>query len=240
LTKLFEHHILEKGADSMDIEKMQAQFNMIAEKYDNQRKCFIPCFEDFYVRSVSLLKQNHFTNIVDLGAGTGLLTKVLYEMFPKAQYTLIDISKDMLKIAKERFNGLDNFTLLEHDYVQNIPVQNADLISSALSIHHLEHTEKSTLYKHIYSKLNTNGVFINLDQFIAKSEKINNAYNEWWLNYIDNSGIQSDEKEAWLQRKTLDKENTIDETVQLLEKSGFTHVECIYHFMKFGVIIAAK
>ena len=78
------------------------------------------------------------------------------------------------------------------------------------------------------------------EQFIAKSEKINNLYNTWWYNYINNSGLKSEEKEAWLERKKLDKENTIDETKKLLEKSGFENIECIYNFMKFGVIIAIK
>ena len=160
----------------MDINKIKDQFNFIAEKYDNHRKCFIPCFDDFYIRAVSLLKnyKTDFMDIVDLGAGTGLLTKVIYEMYPNANYTLIDISKDMLKVAKERFNGMDNFNFLECDYVDNIPVNNCDLICSALSIHHLDDKEK--LYKNIYSKLNGGGCFINLDQFIAKSEKINNLY----------------------------------------------------------------
>jgi tRNA (cmo5U34)-methyltransferase len=67
-------------------------------------------------------------NIVDLGAGTGLLTKVIYEMYPNANYTLIDISKDMLKIAKERFKGMTNFNFLEYNYADDIPVNNCDLI----------------------------------------------------------------------------------------------------------------
>ena len=50
----------------MDLNKIKEQFNYIAEKYDNQRKFFIPCFDDFYIRSVSLLKyyNNNFKNIV--------------------------------------------------------------------------------------------------------------------------------------------------------------------------------
>jgi len=224
----------------MDFDKIKEQFNYIAEKYDNHRKYFIPCFDDFYIRSVSLLKyyNNNFKNIVDLGAGTGLLTKIIYEMYPNAYYTLIDISKDMLKIAKERFKGMDNFNFLEYNYVEDIPVNNCDLICSALSIHHLDDKEK--LYKNIYTKLNKNGCFINLDQFITKSEEINNLYNTWWYDYINNSGIKPEEKEAWLERKKLDKENTIEETIKLLRKSGFENIECIYNFMKFGVIIAIK
>ena len=37
----------------MDLEKLKEQFNHIAEKYDSHRKCFIPCFDDFYTRSNS-------------------------------------------------------------------------------------------------------------------------------------------------------------------------------------------
>jgi len=226
----------------MDLEKIKEQFNHIAEKYDSHRKCFIPCFDDFYTRSVSLLKhyRKDFMNIADLGAGTGLLTKAIYEMYPNANYTLIDISKDMLKIARERFSGIGNFNFLEYNYVEDIPVNNCDLICSALSIHHLEENDKENLYKNVYSKLNENGCFINLDQFVAKSEKIDALYNSWWHDYINNSGIKQDEKEAHLERRKLDKENTMDETIKLLKKSGFENVECVYNFMKLGVVMAIK
>jgi ubiquinone/menaquinone biosynthesis C-methylase UbiE len=226
----------------MNLDKIKKQFNHYAEKYDNNRKCFIPCFDDFYTRSISLLKyhKNKFENIVDLGAGTGLFTKVIYEMYPNANYTLIDISKDMLQIAKDRFNGLDNFNFMEYNYVEDIPINNCDLICSALSIHHLENNDKEKLYKNIYSKLSEDGCFVNLDQFIVKSKNIDDWYNSWWGDYINNSGIKQEEIEAGLERRKLDKENTIDETIKLLKNSGFKNVECIYKFMKFGVVLAVK
>lgn len=34
--------------------------------------------------------------------------------------------------------------------------------------------------------------------------------------------------------------NKIQETIELLKNSGFKTVECIYCYMKFGVIIAIK
>jgi ubiquinone/menaquinone biosynthesis C-methylase UbiE len=226
----------------MDIEKIREQFNGVAQKYDGQRRCFIPCFDDFYKRSISLLKfhKNSFQNIADLGAGTGLLTMEIYKLYNNAHFTLIDISKDMLEIARERFRGLDNFEFIENNYAENIPVNDCDLICSALSIHHLEHEDKARLYKDIFKKLDKGGCFINLDQFIGTSEEINKLYNEWWYGYIKQSGIKDDEESAWRERKKLDKENTIKETLELLKKSGFKDVECIYSFMKFGVIIALK
>ena len=226
----------------MDLGKVKEQFNHYAEKYDTLRKCFIPCFDDFYKRSVSLLKfyKNNFENIVDLGAGTGLLSKEIFELYPKSNYTLIDISNAMLKIAKERFNGLSNFTFLENNYVEDIPVNNCDLICSGMSIHHLENGEKEILYNNIYKKLDENGCFINLDLFNVKSEAVNNLYNNWWYTYIDNSGVKPEERKLWEEGKKLDKEISIYETIELLKNSGFKTVECIYTFMKFGVILAIK
>jgi tRNA (cmo5U34)-methyltransferase len=74
----------------------------------------------------------------------------------------------------------------------------------------------------------------------VKSEKIDALYNSWWHDYINNSGIKQDEKEAHLERRKLDKENTMDETIKLLKKSGFENVECVYNFMKLGVVMAIK
>jgi len=225
----------------MNIDKMREQFNFVARKYDSQRRRFLPCYDDYYKTSISLLKcyKDNFAKIVDLGAGTGLLTKEICELYPNAHYVLIDVAKDMLKIAEERFKGLNNFEFIESDYAEDIPVTNCDLICSALSIHHLESNEKAALYKNCYEKLDKGGCLINLDQFNAETETVNDLYNDWWYSYI-NWNVAPEEKASWMERRKLDKENTIQETIELLKNSGFGNVECIYHFMKFGVIIAIK
>jgi ubiquinone/menaquinone biosynthesis C-methylase UbiE len=226
----------------MDIEKIKEQFNTIANEYDDKRRYIIPCFDDFYKRSVSLLKfyKNDVKSVVDLGAGTGLLTKEIYEMYNNAHFTLIDVAVDMLNIAKQRFRGLNNFEFIEHNYIENIPIKNCELMCSALSIHHLESDEKAKLYKNIYDILDKNGCFINLDIFIAGSKRIDNLYNDWWFNFIDQNIKNVEEKNRMVESRKLDKENTIQETLELLKMCGFNDIECIYNFMKFGVIMAIK
>jgi ubiquinone/menaquinone biosynthesis C-methylase UbiE len=226
----------------MDLDKIKEQFNYYAEKYDKQRRYFIPCFDDFYKRSVSLLKlyRNDFKNIVDLGAGTGLLTREIYELYPEARYTLIDISKDMLAIAKERFAGLENFEFIEYDYSCDIPVSACDLICSGLSIHHLENEGKARLYKNIYNKLDKGGCLINLDQFNEESKIISDMYDEWWFNFVDTGDLTSEEKAGGMERRKLDREIPIRETLGLIKNSGFETAECVYKFMKFGVVMAIK
>lgn len=226
----------------MKIEDIKDQFNSCKEKYDSQRKCFIPCFEDYYEVGINILAQagKDFKSILDLGAGTGLLSKFLYEKFPSAQYTLVDIAEQMLEIAKIRFNGLNNFRFLITDYSSAFPDGEYDLISSALSIHHLENNAKESLYCNIYKKLPAGGCFINIDQFNASSEKMNEYYNKVWYNYIKKSGISDNDLNKWLIRKDLDKENTVPETLAILKRVGFSQVECVYKYIKFGVVIAIK
>jgi len=225
----------------MNSNNIRTQFDLIAKQYDEGRKCFIPCFEDYYVRSVSLMKNLNPSakKIVDLGAGTGLLTKEMYMLYPEAKFTLIDLSDDMLDVARKRFEGLTNFEYITADYSKSIPCD-ADVICSALSIHHLEDDEKQNLYNEIYQKLPEGGIFINLDQFCADSPIINNAWDEWWLKYINNSGISAEAKAKWMERKKLDREVSIPKTISMLQKAGFNHAECVFQFMKFGTIIAIK
>jgi ubiquinone/menaquinone biosynthesis C-methylase UbiE len=226
----------------VNIEQIEKRFSQIAKEYDEQRKLFIPCFDDYYGLSVSFLKKtrNDIRKILDLGAGTGLLTKRLYDEYPNANYTLVDISEQMLAVARQRFSGLKNFNYSILDYSTDLPCGKFDLIASALSFHHVENADKLQLYSNIYDKLKDGGCLLNLDQFNASSDEMNEKYNNYWYEYINTSGIALDNKGAWLKRRELDRENTIDETKQLLTKVGFRNVECIYNYLKFGVIYAEK
>lgn len=226
----------------MEIEEVKEQFNSCTDIYDSGRRFFIPCFDDYYEIGVNLLSEMHndFKSILDLGAGTGLLSKYLYEKFPLAEFLLVDIAEKMLDVAKIRFNGLQNISFKVQDYSKKLPDGDFDLISSALSIHHLDEQEKRSLYSAVYDRLPKGGCFINLDQFNAGSDEINNAFNNYWYDCIQQSGITEDELNRWLQRKDLDKENTIRETLLMLDEIGFKDAECIYQYLKFGVIVAIK
>ena len=54
----------------MDIE---TQFNLVAEEYDQNRKKFIPCFDDYYINTTKFLNSTIVepNRMLDLGAGTG-------------------------------------------------------------------------------------------------------------------------------------------------------------------------
>lgn len=226
----------------MTIESIENQFNLVAKEYDENRKKFISCFDDYYYSTTDFLAKSisQRKNIFDLGTGTGLLASFWYKYFPNANYVLVDIAEEMLEIAKKRFENIENVSFEVCDYSKTLPKNDSDLILSALSIHHLEHDQKQNLFKSIYEKLSDDGIFVNYDQFCFENSKVNKLIENYWISQIKSSGLSEKEYNRWLDRKKLDKECSIQQEIKWLKNAGFSKVECIYQSGKFGVILAEK
>jgi ubiquinone/menaquinone biosynthesis C-methylase UbiE len=226
----------------MQTNEITSRFNQIAQQYDEQRRFFVPRFDDFYGTCTEFLRQlkPEMKNILELGAGTGLLTKYLYAQYPQADFTLVDISQQMLALAKERFSGMPNFKFTIADYSHTLPEGKYDLIASALSIHHLNAEEKRTLYTNCRAHLNEGGIFINFDIYDASSSFLNERFNNYWYEHIRQSDRETFEKNDWRQRRELDKECTQEDCLTDLHQAGYSQVECIYSFLKFRVILGIK
>lgn len=221
---------------------IEEQFNLIANEYDLGRKKFIPCFDDYYGNTTDLLAQNIIKpkKILDLGAGTGILSMFWYKHFPEAEYMLVDIANEMLNVARSRFEGLKNVSCQVLDYTKELPADDFDLIMSALSIHHLEDEEKENLFKQIYKKLPPKGLFVNYDQFCAGTSDMNHWYDLFWENQLKNSGLPNLDLKLWQERRKLDKECSVETEISMLKESGFKTIKCIYSYHKFSVIVAIK
>ncbi len=166
--------------------EIEEQFNKIAGEYDENRRKFIPCFDDFYQKTTDFITSNIDApnRVIDLGAGTGLLTYYWYQRFPGAAYILIDLAKDMLDIARKRFDHLENISYEVGNYSHKLPDAAFDAVISALSIHHLEDGEKQRLFSEIYDRLPQGGLFVNYDQFCAGQPELNHWYPKIPNNFI--------------------------------------------------------
>ncbi len=163
------------------MEQIKRAFDATASCYDAQRKWIIPEMDDYYSAAVWAAEcKNPAPAILDIGAGTGLLSALMIQKFPDAVLTLVDLSETMLSIAKERFTDRKDVRYISGDY-SNVDFSGRyDLICSALSIHHLEHEEKHRLYKKIFDALNPGGMFVNADQVLGDTTAINRRYMDYW------------------------------------------------------------
>ena len=221
---------------------IEEQFNLIAQEYDANRKKFIPCFDDYYISTTKFIASNIAVpkRVLDLGAGTGLLSYFWYCHFPATEYVLVDIADDMLQIARKRFSGIDTVSYQTVDYSKELTVQDFDAIVSALSIHHLENMDKEKLFKRIYDKLPEGGLFVNYDQFCAGQADMDDWFDSYWESQLAESGLTEHDIALWKERRKLDRECSVEEETEMLGKCGFKTVKCVYSYQKFSVIAAIK
>ncbi|HMK46109.1 MAG TPA: class I SAM-dependent methyltransferase [Methanocella sp.] len=216
-------------------------FDDIAQKYDGQRRQLIPCFDDFYGIAAQLACSDSPTpEILDIGAGTGLLTRYVSMKFPEARFTLVDLSKEMLNAARRRFEGRGNFRYIVADYTSYEFESTYDIVISSLSIHHLENGEKRRLYRRIYQALNDGGTFVNADQVLGPTAGCEDRYQQYWKETILAGTLPTCEVEAAFSRMKMDVPAKLADNLDWLTECGFRDVDVYYKYFTFAVMSARK
>jgi tRNA (cmo5U34)-methyltransferase len=212
------------------MEQVKEVFDAIASDYDAQRRGIVPEFEDFYQNAVRGADwQGTDPAILDIGAGTGLLSALILEKYPYASLCLMDISDNMLKVARDRFAGRTGVKFRAIDYRQADLGGPYDIVCSALSIHHLEHDEKRSLYKRIFAALNPGGIFVNAEQVEGETEDEHRRNMAYWEDFIRSGPLpESIAREAISRRDTLDRVGKASLQLAWLRESGFSSVDIVY------------
>src|SRR4029077_2099200 len=109
-----------------------------ADNYDRARRKLVPCFDDFYRTAPELLPfgaDDRF-ELLDLGAGSGLLSAMIAEAFPQARLTLFDVTQ-ILMIARQRLKPfVKRVKFVTADFAAAAPSKSYDAVVSALALYH--------------------------------------------------------------------------------------------------------
>ena len=131
-----------------------AQFHGISAEYEAVRRRLVPDYDAFYGTAVEALglARRDVRRVLDLGAGTGLLSGHVLAAYPDAELTLHDGAAGMLKQARATFG--ERVSYVQSDFTEPLPGDGPwDAIVSALAIHHLDDAQKLELFGRIHAGL---------------------------------------------------------------------------------------
>jgi len=156
-----------------DKEVIKNNFSRYAKYYDRYSSVQYACALEL----INKIKINGFKKILDIGCGTGNYTKCLRTKFPLAQIKALDISSDMIEVAREKL-GDEKIEFIVADGESISFKEKFDLISSNASFQWFEDLKGALLrYKRL---LNRKGVIsfstFGPDTFCELSQSLREMY----------------------------------------------------------------
>jgi len=89
------------------------------------------------------IKIGDYKDCLELGPGPGTWTKLLLEKNPKANYDLVDISSEMLNLAKKNLAQFSQLRFFESDFLVFNPDRFYDLFFSSRALEYLPDKERA-------------------------------------------------------------------------------------------------
>ncbi len=228
-------------------------FDGLAEEYNEViDRCF-PRYREMLQTVVDYVPPlSARPRIVELGCGTGNLSRLILDRFPTASLTLVDISGDSLQVCRRLFGkGSSGQTdmvdaqalcTLQSD-MRDLQFDNEhfDLIISAIAIHHLPSKDKSTLIRNCLRWLRPGGTLAFADQFRAATQYLHDLHISQWKQLSSAGGASAEEWEQWMQHQAAhDHHDTMEQHIGWLRDAGAINVDVVWRCMLWTIIVAQK
>jgi len=222
---------------------VKATFDRSAQDYDRVRRMLIPKFDDLYGTAIAHVPKTGPVplTILDLGAGTGILSELVLEARPGSRMTLVDVSGEMLAQARVRLaEAQPPPKFIEFDYAKEPLGGPYDAVVSALSIHYLDDADKAALFASIFAALKPGGVFVNAEHVHGQTEALHQDYLRRWLEMVRALGVPESELRKAQERMGYDRSASVRDQLDWLRDAGFADVDCPFKHYMFAVLVGSK
>jgi tRNA (cmo5U34)-methyltransferase len=220
--------------------KAEEHFNDRADRYEALIEKIVSHPGIFFGTAAACVPGGEIA-VLELGSGTGYVTELLLAQNPEAQITCIDMTPEMLSVARAK-PALRGVTFLEGDFRDVWPGGRFDCVISTLCLHHLPDADRAALIRRIHSTLNEGGRFINGDAFRPESAWEEEVYMKRWRRDMTAAGLPGSEAEGMIakRKKSYQFLDTFHAYHRKLSDAGFKKVICPYVFDIYGVVVAVR
>jgi len=182
---------------------------------------------------------------VELGAGSGRVSKLLLETFADLHLTLVDLSPNMLKEAEKQlapyarrceFRVADMF-----DAGLDFPNESLDYVISVFAICHAQGIEiYEQLYRRIHAWLKPGGYFVCYDHVLGDTVPLTALNALGWHRLLAAHQTAEQAKDGIVSTYQEDSPLPLRQHLSLLSALGFSAVDVLYKRDIFGMYAAVK
>lgn len=213
-----------------ELEEMSAFFNDRADTYDSHMLDDLGL--DVFYEAISNCFNTPIKHLLDLGCGTGLELERLFKRFPNMKVTGIDMSAEMLKKLKTKYQG-KKLNLICGSYFNEDLGGLYDYVLTTYSLHHFSERCKLELYTKIHAVLEPGGHFVFGDYTVStmvRQQELLDANDK----KRREQGIGRDDFYHF------DTPFTPETEIRLMKTAGFQSVDIVQQWDNTSIIIARR
>jgi tRNA (cmo5U34)-methyltransferase len=183
-------------------------------------------------------------SILDLGAGTGNLSRAILEKTNSVHVTLMDFSENMLAEAPhvlKQFVGCYE-TVVSNFITDPLPNKKFQAIVSSFAIHHCRGRDQyRKLYKKIFARLARPGIFVCCDVVSGSDETMSKRDENEWAAFMRDKSFASEEINKVLSNYHVeDSPASCGTHLELLKGAGFKIADIVWKKANFAVYAGKK
>jgi tRNA (cmo5U34)-methyltransferase len=228
--------------------EIQARFNAeVAAAYSQRRPVWLPEYESALTLVARTLRpyvaSKREARILDLGAGTGNLSRRILQGFPDCHVSLVDFSENMLNEVPDVLADFPGrYTIRQADFWKmKIPAGSFDAVISSFALHHGRgDAVYQKLYKTIYHWLVDGGVFVCCDVVDGDTPELTRLNLAGWRHYLDGKLSKTDVERMFSNYRREDSPISLRKHLSFLEKAGFSNADILWKRFNFAVYMASK
>jgi tRNA (cmo5U34)-methyltransferase len=225
----------------VNLDAVREQFEQRAFDYDGLIPRLIPYYREQHDLILQLIpfETNANIKVLDLGAGTGILSSLILQAFPQANVAAFDMAENMLKICQTNLCAFqERLTLQQGNFAEDDFGSGYDLVVSGLAIHHLDSGGKKTLFKKLFHSMNPGGILLIRDIVTGATPRLTEQYEQLWRQYMKASG---EDDAAWFQNYLKeDIPSSVEEQTKWLAEAGFADAGCHWRYLNFAIFGGLK
>jgi len=220
----------------MTPEDLRQHFDSVAPEYEWLINRLVPYYQKQNSLMMDLIPFERKVpfKALDLGAGTGILSRLLLDTFPNAKVTIFDLSPVMLETCRKKLWAYPNRAgYIQGDFNKDDFGENYDVVFTGLVLQHADDAGKRAFFKKAHSKMKPGGILLSRDIVRGTTPRLTEEYERLWRLYMR---AQGEDGAVWYSKfQAKDPPATVEDQMKWLNEAGFVDVGCHWRYLNFAI-----